>query len=163
MSMNNKILNLDQTINICKKLHNNHKTLVLAGGVFDLLHYGHLMFLKAAKKEGDILIVALECDKNVKRKKGTGRPIHNENIRAEMLAALDCVDYVLILPEMSSYDDYAYLVKSLRPNTIAVTKNDPQIENKQKQAISIGGECKIVINPVSTPSTSQLLKILEIE
>lgn len=70
----NKIIKLDQIP--------SNKKLVLAGGVFDLLHYGHIKFLKEAKKYGDILIVALESDTTVQRLKGKSRPIFNQQIRA---------------------------------------------------------------------------------
>ena len=67
---------------------------VLVGGVFDIIHYGHVHFLKNAKSLGDHLVVALESDKNVKRLKGEKRPIHNQNQRREMLESLEFVDEV---------------------------------------------------------------------
>jgi rfaE bifunctional protein nucleotidyltransferase chain/domain len=159
----NKILeDIDRAVKICGKLRKKNKSIVLVGGVFDLLHYGHLKFLQAAKKEGDILIVALESDKNVRTKKGRNRPIHREQIRAEILAELECVDYVLILPEMRT-PDYFKLVEKLRPDIIAVTENDPQIENKRKQAKSVGGKLAVVTPCLPTPSTTQLARILRVE
>src|SRR3989344_9513690 len=124
-----KILKLDQITQIP-----SNRKLVLAGGVFDLLHYGHIKFLKEAKNCGDILIIALESDANVQRRKGKDRPIHNQQIRAEILSELICVDYVILLNEMNSDKDYFDLVKAIKPDVIAVTKNDPQLDNKRKQA-----------------------------
>ena len=152
----NKIINLKQATNIPGNI-------VLVGGVFDLLHYGHLKFLQAAKKKGDALIVALECDKNVRKRKGKNRPIHSEKIRAEILAELECVDYVLILPEMRTDKDYFKLVQKLKPAVIAVTENDPQLENKRRQAKLVNGKLAVVTPQIPTPSTTQLAKILEVE
>lgn len=159
----NKILDLKQAQKICSQLHNKNQTITLAGGVFDILHYGHLKFLKAAKKQGDLLIVALECDQNVKRQKGKQRPINPENIRAEILAALEVVDYVLILPQMRTDQDYFKLVQKLKPDVVAVTESDPQIENKRKQAESVGGKLVVVTPKLPVSSTTQLAKILKVE
>lgn len=157
-----KIANLKQAIRICNKLRKEGKKTVLVGGVFDILHYGHLKFLQAAKKEGDVLIVALESDINVRRRKGEKRPLHSEQARAEMLAAVEYVDYVIVLPEMHT-KDYYKMVEQLKPDVIAVTENDPQIANKRQQAESVGGKLKAVTPRLPTPSTTQLAKILEVE
>lgn len=146
-----------------------NKKVVLVGGVFDLLHYGHIKFLKEAKNCGDIskivylLIVALESDKNVRRSKGKDRPIHNQQIRAEILSELTCVDYIILLPEMKTDQEYFDLVKTVKPDVIAVTSNDPQLENKRRQIDSVKGKLKIVIDKINTPSTSKLAKILKVE
>lgn len=153
-----KIIYLDQI----SLIDQNNKR-VLIGGVFDLLHYGHIKFLKEAKNCGDILIVALESDKNVRRSKGKERPIHNQQIRAEILSELTCVDYIILLSEMKTDQEYFDLVKTINPDVIAITSNDPQLENKRKQAECIGGELKIVTDRINTPSTSKLAQILKVE
>jgi len=75
------------------------KTLVLANGCFDLFHVGHIRYLSGAKAKGDILIVALNSDRSVRRLKGKGRPILPQRERAEILAAFFFVDYVTIFRE----------------------------------------------------------------
>ena len=82
-------------------IHNSGKTVVCTNGCFDILHVGHVRYLEETKKFGDVLIVALNSDKSVKRLKGEGRPINNENDRAELLSALKCVDYVVLFDEDS--------------------------------------------------------------
>ena len=163
MSKNKILASLDKAARISSQLRKKNKSITLAGGVFDLFHYGHLKFLKAAKKQGDILIVALESDKNVKRRKGAHRPIHSEKIRAEILAELACVDFVLILPEMKTYKDYFNLVAKIKPDVIAVTENDPQMENKRRQAEAAGAKTAVVAPQIPTPSTTKLAKILKVE
>lgn len=84
---------------IIKKLRKEKKKIVTCNGVFDMMHIGHIKFLKEAKKQGDILIVGLNSDSSVKLNKGPKRPINNQKDRAEMLNALQCVDYVVIFDE----------------------------------------------------------------
>ena len=72
------------------------RTVAFANGAFDLLHVGHVRYLEAAKAEADRLVVALNSDESVRASKGEGRPILNEYARAEIVAALRCVDYVVI-------------------------------------------------------------------
>ena len=72
------------------------RTVAFANGAFDLLHVGHVRYLEAAKAEADRLVVAINSDASVRASKGEGRPILSENARAELVAALRCVDYVVI-------------------------------------------------------------------
>jgi len=136
--------------------------IVLTGGCFDILHIGHVRFLSEAKRMGDYLVVLLESDKKVKELKGKSRPVFIQKERAEMLAALGCVDLVVLLPMMENDDDYLNLVMKVKPDIIAVTEDDPQIENKRRQAREVGGKLKI-ISLIKTFSTSKLAKILGVE
>ena len=113
------------------------KVKVLVGGCFDILHYGHIHFLKKAKELGDYLIVALESDKSVRKMKGEKRPIHGQFQRREMLESLSCIDQVIILADDMKDSDYNKLVKLLDPQIIAVTAGDPILKKKQKQAKAI--------------------------
>ena len=133
---------------------------ILVGGCFDLIHYGHIKFLTEAKKQGDLLIVALESDDNVKKYKGTNRPIHKQSERAEMLKSLKMVDEVLSLPPMNSDQEYFNLVKKIKPNIIAITKNDRQTENKKKQAELVGAKLVVVTPRIEPYSTTDLIKKL---
>lgn len=83
------------------KLRAEGKTVVTTNGCFDILHVGHVRYLKKAKSFGDILIIALNSDKSVKRIKGDDRPINNEDDRAEILNSLYFVDYVVLFDEDS--------------------------------------------------------------
>jgi FAD synthetase len=137
-------------------------TRVLVGGCFDLLHFGHISFLKNAKALGDYLIVALESDENVTRMKGKTRPIHIQAQRKEMLESLSLVDEVVSLPFMTSDKDYADMVSRIHPNIIAITDGDPHEDKKRTHAQSVGATLA-VIEKIHTPSTSQLAKLLELE
>ncbi len=90
------------------------KKVVFTNGCFDLLHVGHVRYLKEAKRLGDILVVALNTDASVKRLKGPERPVQLENDRAEILAALECVDYTCLFDE----DTPEKIIKALRPDVL---------------------------------------------
>lgn len=98
--------------NLLKKLRKDHKTIVTTNGCFDILHVGHVRYLEETKKYGDVLIVALNSDKSVRRLKGEGRPINNENDRAEVLNGLKSVDYVVLFDEDSPAD----LLAEIKPD-----------------------------------------------
>lgn len=84
------------------------KKIVFTNGCFDILHVGHLRYLQEAKKLGDIFIVAVNSDSSVKELKGPTRPINNENDRMEMLAGLQCVDYVTMFTEKTAINVVNY-------------------------------------------------------
>lgn len=138
------------------------KKKVLAGGVFDILHYGHVHFLREAKKLGDYLVVAIESDANVARLKGPTRPIHSQSQRKEMLDALKFVDEVIVLKDKMMDEDYNDLVARVRPLIIAVTAGDPILDKKKAQADSIGATV-IEIPKIDVASTSKIAKLLELE
>ncbi|MCX7881244.1 MAG: adenylyltransferase/cytidyltransferase family protein [Patescibacteria group bacterium] len=135
------------------------KKTVLVGGCFDIFHYGHLQFFKKAKKEGDLLIVALECDDFIRNFKQR-EPIHTQKERAEILSHLNIVDLVVLLPFFKNDKDYFLLVDKIRPNVIAITKGDLQIENKKKQAEKVNGKLKIVIDLNKKFSSRKIINLL---
>jgi len=154
-----KIIAYGQISSLTKLLKNMH--VVLVGGCFDILHLGHIRFLRSAKQYGTLL-VALESDVTLVKFKGQNRPIHRQVERAEVLAALEMVDYVVTLPYFHSDEQYARLTQEIKPNFIAVTSGDPQLNNKKHHAQLV--KAKIVIIPkINTPSTTQLAKLLSLE
>ncbi|MCX6705110.1 MAG: hypothetical protein NT162_02115 [Candidatus Woesebacteria bacterium] len=104
--------------------------------------------------------VALESDKNIKRLKGKKRPIHDQNKRCEMLESLSFVDKVIILKDKMTDQDYINLVDKVRPCQIAVTKGDAMINKKREQAKRVGAKL-IEIPKITSPSTTEILKILK--
>lgn len=150
-----KIVSFKEIKEIIPKI--SPKKTVLVGGCFDLLHYGHLQFLRNAKKTGNFLIVALESDDFIKTHKDR-TSIHNQNQRAEILGSLDFVDLVIKLPFFKSDKEYSNLVKIIKPKVIAVTVGDSQIKNKKKQAKQVGAEVKIVSDLIEDFSTKEIIK-----
>jgi len=98
--MNPKIVPLSRLANDTQKLRSAGKRLVATNGCFDILHVGHVRYLAAARALGDVLLVGVNGDASTRELKGAGRPVNNENDRAEVLAALACVDLVTIFPEV---------------------------------------------------------------
>jgi D-glycero-beta-D-manno-heptose 1-phosphate adenylyltransferase len=92
-----------------------NEKVVLANGCFDLLHLGHTRYLNGAKAEGHILVVAINSDESVRKLKGEGRPVLPERERAELVSALESVDYVIIFDE----PNVEPLLEALRPNVHA--------------------------------------------
>ena len=97
--MSPKIVQLEQVSLRCDKLRADGKRLVATNGCFDLLHAGHVRYLQAARALGDFLAIGLNGDDSVRELKGSGRPVTTESDRAELLAALQCVDLVTIFPQ----------------------------------------------------------------
>jgi D-glycero-beta-D-manno-heptose 1-phosphate adenylyltransferase len=97
--VNSKILTLDQLAVESGRLRSESQRVVATNGCFDILHVGHVRYLTAARKLGDVLVVGLNGDDSVRQLKGEGRPVNREQDRAEVLAALESVDYVTIFPE----------------------------------------------------------------
>ena len=98
--MKNKIIDIQKLAERGKEFRAAGKNLVATNGCFDLLHLGHVRYLQAARALGDALVVGLNGDQSVRELKGPGRPINDEKTRAEMLAALECVDLVTIFSEI---------------------------------------------------------------
>lgn len=139
-----------------KSLDFNPKlTTVLVGGCFDILHHGHIEFLRKAKESGDFLIVALEPDSKIMCLKKR-LPFHNEKEKAYNIASIKYVDKVLILPYLNGFEDYSQLVLDIKPKILAITSNDPCFEKKQIQVKNINAKLKIVTDPVKDFSTSKI-------
>lgn len=99
--MSEKVLPLERAIELVGELKRQGKRVVFTNGCFDVLHPGHTRYLAEARKLGDVLLVALNSDRSVRSLKGPGRPVFPERERAEILAALEAVDYVTIFDELT--------------------------------------------------------------
>jgi D-beta-D-heptose 7-phosphate kinase/D-beta-D-heptose 1-phosphate adenosyltransferase len=98
--MRKKIVDDGQLSVIAREMRASGKKLVLTNGCFDLLHLGHVRYLQAARALGDALAVAINGDESVRALKGDGRPLNSQADRAEVIAALECVNHVIIFPEV---------------------------------------------------------------
>jgi rfaE bifunctional protein nucleotidyltransferase chain/domain len=147
------VLSLDELARAIEADRAQGRTIALANGVFDLLHVGHVRYLQAAAAEADRLIVAVNADASVRRLKGHGRPILDEASRAEMVAALKGVDYVVIFAD----DTVGPLLTRLRPD-VHCKGTDYTVESVPERAIvrAYGGRTAIVGDP-KDHSTRDLL------
>jgi rfaE bifunctional protein nucleotidyltransferase chain/domain len=154
----NKLVTKVQLVKIIDTLRAKKKTIVFTNGCFDILHVGHIRYLQQAKSMGDILIVGVNSDESAKKIKGEPRPIVPENERSEIIAALNCVDYVTIFSETTP-DNLICLIKP----DIHVKGGDWKIQHlpEAKLVQSYGGKV-IIANHIEGHSTTNLLKeILE--
>lgn len=134
-----------------------HEAIVLATGVFDILHPEHIRFLTKAKAVGDRLIVGLETDERVRAIKGPHRPIHAAVLRLEQIEALKVVDASFLLPaQFDAQKDWELLMQQVHPDIYAVSSHTSWLDNKLQVCNKFGVDLKIVhqFNPDS--STSQL-------
>jgi rfaE bifunctional protein nucleotidyltransferase chain/domain len=154
--MSPKIVELDELSNRCEKLRSAGKEIVATNGCFDLLHVGHVRYLQAARALGDFLVVGLNSDRSVHELKGAGRPITTQSDRAEILAALACVDLVTVFPEIRA----TKFLAAVRP-AIYVKGGDytPRTLDEEELAILKEVETAIRLIPFETGySTSGLIE-----
>ena len=109
-----RVLSLSEASAFAADLHAQGKRVVFTNGVFDLLHPGHVRYLQAARGEGDALVIGVNSDRSVRANKGPSRPIIPEHERAELLAALACVDAVVIFDE----DTPADIIRHVQPDVL---------------------------------------------
>ena len=156
----NKILTVQEGIEAAKKLKKQNKKIVVVGGIFDILHPGHIQFLDKSKKYGDELFVLLEDDKNAAKQKGHQRPINSQINRAEILSSLRSVDYVILLENMTNNNAYDRIMVEIRPNIIATTHGDPHVDHKERQAKLTGAKVVYSIERIEEHSTTKYIKLL---
>ncbi len=149
----NKIIPLDQFISLRESIK---KKIILVGGCFDVFHYGHLIFLKKAKQQGDVLVIFLESDEAIRAKKKQAT-FHNQQERAEILESITYVDYIIPIGFLKDDASYLKIIRQLKPTVIAVSEGDPQLKNKKQQAKLVGGEV-VIVTPLIKKFSSTKIK-----
>jgi rfaE bifunctional protein nucleotidyltransferase chain/domain len=151
-----KILSLEELLEAAARERAGGKRIVFANGAFDLLHVGHVRYLEAARREGGWLAVGINSDRSVRRSKGNGRPVLPERERAEIVAALACVDAVVLFDE----DSPAALLSELRPQVHAKgTDYTPESVPERDAVASYGGKTAIVGDPKDHATTDLIARI----
>src|SRR4030095_11120794 len=149
-----KLLSQDQLLGVRQGLRAEGKLLVFTNGVFDLLHVGHVRYLAAARALGDALLVAVNSDRTVRDLKGEGRPVINENERAEILAALRQVDYVTIFDDVSPRS----LIAKLLPDVLVKGGDYSLDEIHGREEVEAAGGRVIALPFVPGASTSTIIE-----
>jgi rfaE bifunctional protein nucleotidyltransferase chain/domain len=151
-----KILSREELLEAAARERTGGKRIVFANGAFDLLHVGHVRYLEAARREGGWLAVGINSDRSVRRSKGNGRPVLPERERAEIVAALACVDAVVLFDE----DSPAALLSELRPQVHAKgTDYTPESVPERDVVASYGGKTAIVGDPKDHATTDLIDRI----
>jgi len=148
-----KIVSLKTLLEIINDLRSKEKKIIFTNGCFDILHKGHIIYMKEAKKLGDILIVGMNSDDSARRLKGKDRPINNQESRAAVLSSLEFVDYVITFKEATPFN----LIKAIKPDVL-VKGGDYKIEEIVGREFA--KEVKI-IPIVKGYSTSEIIKELK--
>jgi len=149
-----KILRPEQMLRERERLRADGKRLVFTNGVFDLLHVGHVRYLEQARALGDVLLVAINSDRTVRELKGPDRPVFNEAERAEILAALRCVDYVTVFDNISPRS----LIAELLPDVL-VKGGDYQLDQIHgREEVEAAGGNVISLPFVEGASTTDIIK-----
>lgn len=149
-----QVIQLNQLLEIISDLKKRNKKIITTNGCFDIIHVGHVRYLAQAKTLGDILIIAMNTDESVRKLKGPTRPVNSESDRAEILAALGVVDYVILFGEETP----AALLEKIKPD-IHVKGGDYNLETlpEAKTIQDSGG--KIVFIPfVEGKSTTNTIE-----
>jgi len=155
--MRSKITDIHHLLNQLKTHRQNQQAIVFTNGCFDILHAGHVRYLQAARREGDVLIIGLNSDSSVKSIKGELRPIVSQDQRAEVLAGLWCVDYIIIFDE----PDPGRIIESIKPDVLV--KGSDWEENQiigSDTVVGAGGKVKR-IPMVPELSTSQIIRKIQ--
>lgn len=153
----NKLYTLDQLYPLIQAEKEKGKTIVLTNGCFDLIHIGHIRYLQAAKKNGDVLVVALNSDNSVQKLKGTGRPLMKEKERAEIISALCFVDYITIFSE----PNVEKILLTLKPHIHAKGSDYTKETVPEKDTVkSYGGKIAITGGP-KIKSTSEIIRAIK--
>lgn len=152
--MKEKILSPGELLGVRQGLRAAGKTLVFTNGVFDLLHVGHVRYLTEARALGDLLLVAINSDRTVRQLKGEGRPITNENERAEILAALRQVDYVTIFDDISP----RALITKLLPDVLVKGGDYNLDEIHGREEVETAGGRVVSLPFIEGASTSALIE-----
>lgn len=140
------------------KLKAENKVIVFTNGCFDILHVGHVRYLQAAKQLGDLLVLGLNSDVSVKGFKGPTRPINGQDDRAEVIAAMESVDYIIVFDELTAEN----LIEVVRPN-IYVKGGDYVVDDlpEAKLVRRYGGEIVLIPEVQGRSSTNMIKKIQE--
>ncbi len=151
---NKKILTRSQLRGVAQDWRRAGERIVLANGNFDLLHVGHVRYLGGAKELGGRLVVAINADESVRALKGEGRPIMPANERAEIVAALEVVDAVVIFPEL----DARALIREIRPDIQAKGTDYTEDSVPERDAMAEVGGRVAIVGDAKNHSTSEILR-----
>src|SRR5713226_3920028 len=149
-----KIVTIEALIKERERLRSEGKRLVFTNGCFNLLHPGHVRYLSAARSLGDALVVALNSDRSVRVLKGEGRPILDEQERAEVIAALEAVDYVIVFDEETPRE----LIADLLPDVLVKGGDWPLDRIIGREEVEAAGGRVISLPYIEGSSTSDIIE-----
>jgi rfaE bifunctional protein nucleotidyltransferase chain/domain len=158
--MTGKMVPRAEVVALGERLREEGLQVVFANGCFDLFHVGHVRYLEGARKEGDVLVVGVNSDRSVRQLKGKGRPLLPEDARAELLAAMECVDYVVIFDDVTAEN----VLRDLRPHVHCKGTDYTAATVPEREVVKAwGGRVAIVGDPKDHSTRDLLARIAEQE
>ena len=152
--MPKKILSQQELLNERARFRDVGRKLVFTNGVFDILHVGHVRYLQQARELGNALVVAINSDGSARQLKGEGRPLTSENDRAEILAALACVDYVTVFDDLSPRS----LIAELLPDVLVKGGDYALDQIHGREEVEAAGGRVVSLPFVEGASTSKIIE-----
>lgn len=156
LSSFSKLVTLQEFLPERKRLADADLTLVFTNGCFDLLHPGHIDYLEKARALGDRLMVAINTDESVRQVKGPSRPIFPQEERAEILAALQCVDYVMFFSEPTPHE----IIRTILPEVLVKGSDWPLDEIVGREEVEAAGGRVAAIGFLPGYSTSRIVETI---
>jgi rfaE bifunctional protein nucleotidyltransferase chain/domain len=154
LSETKKILSRDELRRRVEQWRSAGERVTLANGNFDLLHVGHVRYLRGAKALGGKLVVAINSDASVRKLKGEGRPIMPENERAEIIAALADVDAVVVFPEL----DVRSIIREIHPDVQAKGTDYTEASVPERDVVAEYGGIVAIVGDAKDHSTSEIIR-----
>ena len=152
--MLSKIVKLKNLVQKISTLRESGRTIVFTNGCFDILHVGHVRYLAAARSEGDVLVVGLNSDESTRSIKQENRPIVSQEQRAEVLAGLECVDYITVFNE----PDPLKLIQALKPDVLVKGSDWKEEDIIGADVVKEGGGKVVRVDVVPDISTSRIIQ-----
>jgi D-beta-D-heptose 7-phosphate kinase/D-beta-D-heptose 1-phosphate adenosyltransferase len=152
--MQNKLKELGELKKTLERLRNEGQRIVFTNGCFDILHAGHVRYLNAARQQGDLLVVGLNSDASVQVIKGPRRPLVSQQQRAEVLAGLWCVEFIVIFDQ----PDPLAVIQTLRPNVLVKGEDWPDDQIVGSDVVKADGGRVVRIPVVPDISTSRIIE-----
>jgi rfaE bifunctional protein nucleotidyltransferase chain/domain len=153
-----KILSCAQMLAERAKLKVQGKKLVFTNGCFDILHAGHVTYLEFSRAQGDCLVLGLNSDASVKRNKGDDRPINSESDRARVMAALECIDYVVLFDE----DEPKALIEKIIPDVLVKGEDWAHYVSGREAVEAAGGKVVLAKMVEGRSTTGTIEKVLKV-
>lgn len=153
-----KILTRDEMVAERARLKAAGKTVSFTNGCFDILHCGHVSYLNFARKQADVLILGMNSDASVRRNKGEDRPINGEEDRAEVLAGLECIDYVVLFDE----DEPVDLISAVLPDVLVKGEDWAHYVSGREVVEAAGGKVVLAKMVEGRSTTGTIEKVLKV-
>jgi D-beta-D-heptose 7-phosphate kinase/D-beta-D-heptose 1-phosphate adenosyltransferase len=148
------VLSSAEAVAFAARLRGEGQRVVFTNGVYDLLHPGHVRYLQAARAEGDALIVGVNSDRSVRALKGPHRPVHPQDERAELIAALACVDAAVVFDQDTPHE----IITALQPDVLVKGADWPADQNVGREVVEARGGRVVRVHVVPGHSSTQLIE-----